>query len=65
MNVNFMEAVRKYELNAKGNNPIYPTELIKRHVEICKIFSSKILKLSPSDVEANKRYKWTFEVLPK
>ena len=58
MNYNFESAIRKFEQDK--NNPI-----IIRHVEACHFYATKILKLSPNDKEANKRYTWSLEVLSK
>ena len=58
MNYNFQASVLKYEQN-KTNT------VIIKHIEACHWYAANILKLSPEDKVANKRYVWTLEVLSK
>lgn len=58
MNYNFEASVRKFEQNKTD-------PLVGQHIEACHSYATKILKLSPDDKEAIKRYDWTCEVLSK
>ena len=58
MNYNYQSAIEKYEQDKNNPNPI-----IYKHVQTCNVYAEKILRISPTDEQANEKYTWTLEVL--